>query len=138
MRKSLLVTLCFAFLVVLSLAFTSKDERRYKNLKVLPKNITKNEMDTIMKHFTVALGVKCNFCHTFNTEQKAMGFASDANKHKDVARNMMRMTKKINKKYFEFTAYDDLATTLQVSCATCHNGKAEPSSWPSLSPEKKQ
>ncbi len=138
MRKSLLVTLSLAFLVVLSLAFTKDDERRYKNLKVLPKDITKNEMDTIMKHFTVALGVKCNFCHTFNTEQKAMDFASDANKHKEVARNMMRMTKKINKKYFEFSSYSNIATSLTVTCATCHNGKAEPASWPSLAPEKRQ
>ncbi len=132
MRKSLLVTLGLVFLVTISVAFTADKERRYKNLKVLPKDITKNEMDTIMKHFTVALGVKCNFCHTFNTEAKAMDFASDANKHKDMARNMMRMTKKINKKYFEFTSYGDIATSLTVSCATCHNGKAEPSSWPPL------
>ena len=131
MRKSLLVTLTFAFLVVISsLAFTADNERRYKNLKVLPKNTTKEQMDTIMRHFTASLGVKCNFCHVFNTEQKAMDFASDANKHKDVARNMMRMTKKINKKYFEFTSYDALASTLQVTCHTCHNGKAEPTSWP--------
>ncbi|MGV3657382.1 MAG: c-type cytochrome, partial [Chitinophagaceae bacterium] len=117
MRKSLLVTLGLVFLVTISVAFTADKERRYKNLKVLPKDITKNEMDTIMKHFTVALGVKCNFCHTFNTEAKAMDFASDANKHKDMARNMMRMTKKINKKYFEFTSYGDIATSLTVSCA---------------------
>ena len=138
MRKSLLVTLGLAFLVTVSVAFTADKERRYKNLKVLPKDITKNEMDTIMKHFTVALGVKCNFCHTFNTEQKAMDFASDANKHKEVARNMLRMTKKINKKYFEFSSYSDIATSLSISCNTCHNGKAEPSSWPSLAPEKRQ
>ncbi len=136
MRKSLLVTLGLAFLVTISVAFTADKERRYKNLKVLPKDITKNEMDTIMKHFTMALGVKCNFCHTFNTEAKAMDFASDANKHKDMARNMMRMTKKINKKYFEFSSYSNIATSLTITCNTCHNGKAEPSSWPAL--EKRQ
>lgn len=131
MRKSLLVTLAFAFLVVMSLAFTA-DKPLYKNLKVLPKNTTKAQMDTIMRHFTASLGVKCNFCHVFNTEQKAMDFVSDANKHKDVARNMMRMTKKINKKYFEFSSYEGLSNTntLEVTCHTCHNGKAEPTSVP--------
>lgn len=136
MRKSLLVTFAFASMVAMSMAFTA-DKPLYKNLKVLPKNTTKAQMDTIMRHFTASLGVKCNFCHVFNTEQKAMDFASDANKHKDVARNMMRMTKKINKKYFEFTSYDGLANTLEVTCHTCHNGKAEPSSWPAQASAKR-
>src|SRR5687768_4649406 len=100
MKRSLLITFCFACLIVISFAFTS-DEPRYKNLKVLPKNITKQQMDSVMKHFTAALGVKCNFCHQFNQEQKAMDFASDANEHKSIARSMMRMTEKLNKKYFD-------------------------------------
>ena len=136
MKKSLLVTLGLAFIVVLSFAFTDA-KPRYKNLKVLPKHTTKEQMDTIMKHFSVSLGVKCNFCHVFNQEQKSMDFASDANEHKDVARQMMSMTKKINKKFFEFTSFDGLKNTLQVTCYTCHGGKEEPSSWPSLT-EKKQ
>lgn len=130
-----MVTLGFVGIVVMSLAFTNA-KPRYKNLKVLPKNTTKEQMDTIMKHFTVSLGVKCNYCHVFNQEQKAMDFASDANKHKEVARQMMTMTKKINKKYFEFTSFDGLKNTLQVTCYTCHGGKEEPSSWPALTAQK--
>ena len=122
-------------MVGVSLAFTNA-KPRYKNLKVLPKNTTKEQMDTIMKHFTVSLGVKCNFCHVFNTEAKSMDFASDANKHKNQARQMMSMTKKINKKYFEFTSFDGLKNTLQVTCYTCHQGKEEPSSWPALTAQK--
>src|SRR5215217_503520 len=98
MRKSFLVTVLFAALVVMSMAFTA-DDPQYKNLKVLPKKITKPQMDSVMRHFTASLGVKCNFCHQFNAETKKMDFASDANKQKLVARNMMKMTNKINKKY---------------------------------------
>jgi hypothetical protein len=125
MRKSLLITAFFAAMVVMSLAFTA-DERLYKNLKVLPKNITKPQMDSVMRHFTTSLGVKCNFCHQYNEETKSMDWASDANKHKDVARSMMRMTTKINKKYFNVSGKQSLDTKLLVTCYTCHNGQADP------------
>src|SRR4028119_2293321 len=100
MRKPTMVTAAFALMVVLSLAFT-KDDPLYKNLKVLPKSTSKQQMDSVMKHFSAALGVKCNFCHVFNQEQKAMDFASDANEHKGISRDMMRMQTKLNKKYFD-------------------------------------
>ena len=57
-----MIILCVAAFVCMSFIVTN-EEPRYKNLKVLPKNITKPQMDSVMKHFTVALGVKCNFCH---------------------------------------------------------------------------
>lgn len=135
MKKSLLLVSTFTALIAVSLAFTNEEEPKYKNLKILPKNITKDQMDVVMKHFNASLGVKCNFCHTYNQEAKAMDFASDANKHKGIARQMMKMTQKINKKYFEwegsFTALQD---KLEVTCYTCHNGKKEPSSWPAAAP----
>lgn len=137
MKRSLLITFCFAFLVLLSFAFTS-DEPRYKNLKVLPKNTTKQQMDSVMRHFTAALGVKCNFCHQFNQEQKAMDFASDANEHKGIARQMMRMTEKINKKYFDIKDSDELTTTLEVTCFTCHNGKGHPARFAAAQPQQQQ
>ena len=129
MKKSFLVTVGLVIMVSISLAFT-KDEPRYKNLKVLPKNINKQQMDSVMKSFTVALSVKCNFCHEFNQEQKAMDFASDANKHKGIAREMMKMTTKINEKYFDVKNASRLDADLEVTCYTCHNGKAHPASKP--------
>ena len=100
MKRTLAITTCFIAFIMMSFAIT-EDEPRYKNLKVLPKNTNKQQMDSIMKSYTASLGVKCNFCHVFNQEQKAMDFASDANEHKDVARDMMRMTNKLNKKFFD-------------------------------------
>lgn len=125
MKRSYLVTLGLVVMVVVSLAFT-KDEPRYKNLKVLPKSTTKQQMDSVMKHFSVALGVKCNFCHVYNQEQKSMDFASDANNHKDIAREMMKMTSKINDKYFDVKKAERLDADLEVTCYTCHNGKVHP------------
>lgn len=136
MKKTWIITTCFVALVCMSFAVT-RDEPRYKNLKVLPKGITKPEMDSVMKHFTASLGVKCNFCHMRTADNKEWDFASDGNKHKLVAREMMKMTKKLNKKYFNVTENKGMNTALMVSCYTCHNGKAEPAVSPAP-PQKAQ
>ena len=125
MKRIAITTACFAALLLMSFAIT-KEERLYKNLKVLPKNTTKKEMDTIMKQFAQSLGVKCNFCHQFNAAQKAMDFASDANEHKGIAREMMKMTSRLNRKYFDVKDTKSINAKLEVTCYTCHNGKAEP------------
>ncbi|WP_295124800.1 c-type cytochrome [uncultured Chitinophaga sp.] len=102
------VTLC-------SLSPTQQSEWKAKNLKVMSKRSTKAEVDSVMKQFNMALGVRCNFCHTPSKDDpKKMDFASDENRHKEIARDMMKMTAKIKKKY------------LEVTCYTCHNGKKEP------------
>ncbi len=126
MKKHIGVIIGFLSLVMVSLAFTATEEPRYKNLKVLPKNINKEQMDSVMRHFSASLGVKCNYCHQFNQEQKSMDFASDANEHKGIARQMMRMTTGLNKKYFHIKNAKNLTTKLEVTCFSCHNGKTEP------------
>jgi hypothetical protein len=127
MKKSLLVTLGLVAMVVLSLAFTKQEDPTYKNLKILPKDITKEQLDSVMHHFTASLNVKCNFCHVRNEEAKTWDFASDENKHKLVARDMMKMMDKINDKYFNVTgAKKSLDAQLMVTCYTCHHGSTEP------------
>ncbi len=135
MKRIAIISACFATLFLMSFVIT-REERRYKNLKVLPKNITKKEMDSVMHHFTASLGVKCNFCHQFNAEQKAMDFASDANEHKDIARQMMKMTARLNKKYFDVKDSKHLDAKLEVTCYTCHNGKEEPKKFAPPPPPK--
>jgi hypothetical protein len=131
MKKTFLVTTAFVFIIIASLAFTSKDEPKYKNLKILPKNITHEQMDSVMHHFTASLNVKCNFCHIRNEETKQWDFASDDNKHKLVARNMMKMTQKINDKYFDVTgSKNNLNAQLMVTCYTCHHGSTDPAVKP--------
>jgi hypothetical protein len=127
MNKSLFVILGIVGIISISLAFTPRDEHTYKNLKVLPKNINKEQLDSVMHHFTGSLGVKCNYCHMRNEETKTWDFASDENKHKLAAREMMKMMEKINDKYFDVTgARQDLNAKLMVTCFTCHHGSTEP------------
>ncbi|MES2882014.1 MAG: c-type cytochrome [Bacteroidota bacterium] len=127
MKKTFVAILAFLALIAVSFAFTNAGEDPlYKNLKILPKNITKVQLDSVMNHFTASLGVKCGFCHVRNEAAKAWNFPADSNKHKLVAREMMKLTYKINEKYFDVTGSKNLNATLMVTCYTCHNGKKEP------------
>lgn len=93
----------------------------FKNLKVLPKDISDEALEGTMQSFNAALGVKCSFCHAAGTDNK-LDFASDANPHKNTARAMMKMTMGINKKYFGTKNPAEFS----VNCATCHNGNEKP------------
>lgn len=124
MRRKMLVL--STVIIVIAFFSTSFDqERKYKNLKVLDKNISEDDMQLIMKEYRTALGVKCNFCHARSkTDSTKMDFASDDNEHKHISREMMRMTNRINKKYFKE------AKGQAVRCFTCHNGRKEPKDPP--------
>src|SRR5215212_3074401 len=127
MKKSFFATLVLALMITVSLAFTRNEDPGYKNLKILPLDITKEQMDSVMHHFTNSLNVKCGFCHIRDEATKTWDYASDDKKHKLVARDMMRMTDSINDRYFDLTgAKRDLNTQLMVTCYTCHHGKTEP------------
>lgn len=123
-RKMIFVSLLILVVAFGSLSF-KEDEPKFKNLKVLDKNISRDELTIVMKQFKTALGVKCNFCHAQSTtDPSKLDFASDENKHKNIARGMMKMTKRINKKFFK----DDPKGA--VTCYTCHNGSEEPKAPP--------
>ncbi|WP_423147066.1 c-type cytochrome [Rubrolithibacter danxiaensis] len=130
-RKNFLVTIALLSAVVLGTAATSPapDEKHegYKNLKVLPKNITEDQMKEVMKGWSKALGVKCNHCHVQQKDDpKKLDFPNDAKPEKDMARSMYKMTMKINKKYFGHEKHEGEKAVMEVSCNTCHRGHDEP------------
>ncbi|MFT4019373.1 MAG: c-type cytochrome [Agriterribacter sp.] len=120
-------------ILIIGASATTQDKPK-PNLKVLPKNIDHEALSKIMKEFNVSLGVKCNFCHAQSkTDPKKLDFGSDEKDEKNIARSMMKMTSKINKKYFNFNKEgEDNAPA--VTCITCHNGKAHPESKVTLPP----
>jgi hypothetical protein len=105
---------------------------KFKNLKVLPKDISERAMDSIMSSYCKALNVSCDFCHKppvnftglqpVNTEPD---FSLD-NPTKEIARTMIRLTTDINKNYFNFNDAPEPAYLNTVSCNTCHRGKPYP------------
>ncbi len=126
MRKTYLFTAFIALFVLISFAFTSAYEPLYKNLKVLPKNITKPQMDSVMKTFARSLGVKCDYCHAKKEDGKGLDFPSDKEEAKGEARKMIRMQAKINSKFFDVKNAKGLNPKLEVTCFTCHHGQGTP------------
>lgn len=123
------VFLVVSLFIVAGIAATNPPEPpKYKNLKVLPKNISKADLDKVMDGFKEALGVKCSFCHapSQDTAVKWPDFASDAKPEKNIARGMMKMTHKINKKYFSYNKNEQGEMLQSVECMTCHHGKEHP------------
>jgi cytochrome c553 len=126
-KKFIIVAALFASMVV-GVAATNPPEDGPKNLKVLPKNTSGEELHKIMDEWKTALGVKCNFCHApaADTTSHHLDFASDAKPEKDIARHMYKMAGKINKKFFK-EAKDDKGNSIAVvTCMTCHHGNPHP------------
>ena len=125
-----LVALLAIGVVVMASTINSNDQ--YKNLKILPKDISEKQMDSIMNAFTRALKVSCDFCHvpakkplfTLAPASNDLDYALD-NPMKEEARRMIQLTRDINIKYF----YDSTIRSeyLQVvGCNTCHRGNPYP------------
>lgn len=100
------------------------DASEFKNLQVLPSNISHDELVATMRGFARALGTRCDHCHVANPPgaKERFDFASDAKKEKGVARTMIRMTRAINNDYL--SRID--AKVQKVTCITCHLGHPEP------------
>jgi hypothetical protein len=78
-----------------------------------------------MDNFKAALGVKCDYCHARSKDNpKKLDFASDEKEYKLIAREMMKMTDKINKKYFKEHEGNDNVGAIQ--CMSCHRGNEKP------------
>jgi len=128
MRKQIFVLT--AMVVLISIAATSftnsVKQDGFKNLKVLPKDISRDSLRAVMSRFNGSLGVKCGFCHAPDTLTGKLNFASDDKPEKEIARAMMNMTTDINKNYFNFNNSAQPDTIQAVTCYTCHNGNPHP------------
>ncbi len=119
--------------VLLGIAANTKQPAQFKNLKVLPQNISDKQLDSVMNAFTKALKVDCEFCHAkpkdftgLQTNNGDLDFSLD-NSMKDQARKMMRMSIDVNRKYFAEDTVGKADYQLNaVSCNTCHRGNPFP------------
>ena len=59
-KVSLLV---FGTLAILAAAATITPNKKFRNLKVLPQDISGKQLDSIMETYSKALNVSCDFCH---------------------------------------------------------------------------
>jgi len=123
------------------------------NLKVLPKNISKDDLVRTMRGFTAGLGVRCVFCHKGEEGQPldTYDFMSDAKPQKDTARKMLAMVMAINSDYLKGVMVEhdeaegkeaaeeheaaegkeagekvEAPEQARVTCFTCHRGQVHP------------
>jgi photosynthetic reaction center cytochrome c subunit len=127
-KRQLTAFLGLALFVFAGIAATALPHNTAKNLKVLPKDISDQMLDSIMHSYNRALNVDCGFCHA---QDKAafnggLNFESDENPLKDEARKMMRLTIQINKEYFYYDSTKRPEYLNVVSCLTCHRGNPMP------------
>lgn len=124
------------FLTILSVATallggssaTAQFPDKFTNLKVLPTDISKHELESTMRGFAFALGVRCEHCHAEKkAPEKGLDFPADDKDAKKTARIMLQMVTAINHDYISKVPKTPPDTpAIQVLCVTCHHGLTQP------------
>lgn len=92
------------------------------NVKVLT-GLYAQQFQEEMNLMVQALGVSCNTCHV------PRNFASEDKPLKQTARQMLEMTRALNKQYFPDHKPKEGESVLgRVTCYTCHKGEQLPKS----------
>lgn len=124
-RRRLVLPVALALVAALSAAAAAQQPgggpRPPENLKVLPKDITRDSLITVMRGIASGLGVRCEYCHV--GEPPRMEFAKDDKPTKQKARFMLRMVDSLN--HAVLTALPDRKGVV-IQCVTCHRGSAVP------------
>ena len=89
----------------------------FENLQLLEFD-SKKDLKKYMKTLNTALGVKCSYCH--DMDDKALD-----NPHKEITREMIILTRTINRHLLSLKNEDEKDTVELVTCWTCHKGNTK-------------
>lgn len=104
------------------------DEPAPTNLKVLPKDMTGEQVHELMHKWEASLGAECSTCHAADPKnigpngKPRLNYADDSKPEKNTARLMYKMVEDINKNYVSMVENSGVG----VSCGTCHRGHLDP------------
>jgi photosynthetic reaction center cytochrome c subunit len=104
------------------------------NLKVLPKNLTGDQVREIMEGWEAALGTHCSTCHAADPNnigpngRPRLNYADDSKPEKATARLMYTMAEDINVNYLSKIE----SSGVPITCGTCHRGHLAPEPFTSL------
>jgi tetratricopeptide (TPR) repeat protein len=100
----------------------------FTNLQHFPEDITRDSLVQVMRGFSFALGVRCQYCHVGGDGVSFEGveFASDDDPDKRKARWMLGLVNRLNAGLAEMPDRDTPVTA--VECKTCHHGQSKPRS----------
>jgi hypothetical protein len=126
LKRNTFITI-ISMAVFVALGAVSKPASEFKNLQILPQDITEQKLDSIMHSYNIALGVTCKFCHaTFPANPFSFDYPADTNPMKSNARDMLRMNININKTWFNFDSTKRAEYLNTITCITCHRGEPYP------------
>ena len=100
---------------------------KFENLQYFRKDIPRDTLVNIMRGFSFALGVRCQYCHAGGDGISFQGvdFKSDDKPAKRKARYMLRMADTINNRLLAALP-DRSDPPIRVACVTCHRGLSKP------------
>ena len=117
----------FALCWLLPATALAQIPEKFENLKFFPSDITRDSLVTVMRGFSFALGVRCQYCHVGGDGVSFEGveFHKDDDPDKRKARAMLEMVGRLNDEVLaNLPDRDD--PPLRVECKTCHRGLPRP------------
>jgi len=98
-----------------------------QNLKVLPEDISTEELRRTMRGISQGTGSRCSVCHVGKVEAdlSTYDFSIDDKEKKLKARKMIQLVRDINEN-IAMLFPDSTEPLVEVTCATCHRGQAKP------------
>ncbi len=108
---------------------TKKIRKKQKSTLQLLGHLSKKELKATMKFYSKSLGQKCSFCHVKDKSVDLNDSITNPSirkrlKHKEIAREMIRMTQEINEKYLNWD-HSGGRKADQVNCMLCHRGNKD-------------
>lgn len=117
----------FAFSCLLPVPVAAQIPDTFQNLKFFPADIPRDSLIGVMRGFSFALGVRCQYCHVGGDGVSFEGveFHLDDDPDKRKARAMLEMVRRLNDEVLaNLPDRDD--PPVRVECKTCHRGLARP------------
>lgn len=128
-KRWIVLPILFGLVITFSFEFNAQQGANPfadpSNLRVLPEDISIDQLRSTMIGFTQALGVRCSTCHMGEESQPLTeyDFSADDKEIKLVAHEMLKLVGTIN----EFIGNLDRGADhdfIEVSCQTCHRGQS--------------
>lgn len=127
MRRVVMLGSCLTAFGSAALAQGKFPPDSFTNLKGLPRTIDQRTLINTMRGFSLALGVRCTYCHVGRDDAPldSIKFAADDKRTKRAARAMLHMVEHINEEHLRDVP-ERPQPHVVVRCATCHRGVARP------------
>ena len=126
-HRSVIVTAVVAAVVLSPGASDAQIPEEFTNLRFLAEDISQDSLMKVMRGFSFALNVRCQYCHVGGDGISFDGveFDSDDDPDKRKARFMLRMVENLNRSVLPLIPERD-DPPVDISCKTCHRLQPRP------------